>query len=170
MLLTLKLKRNVVYDITKIEQHELLGFDAGRPLSDMIPKWTNSLTVIEGGLSHFFQTTATARIIWYVCKARLVIQAENGQPIPCKPPGERELRVIQEARTWSPVPISANFLLRPAEPVLERIQSVAHYWTQEACEEPYGIRGRTASVPSFILSEPSRNKCNLSWIDLPFIA
>ena len=34
-LLTLKRRKNVVYDVTNVEQHELLGFDASRPLPDV---------------------------------------------------------------------------------------------------------------------------------------
>ena len=43
-----------------MEQHELLGFDASRPLPNVIPERTNSLAVAEGVLSRFFQTTDTA--------------------------------------------------------------------------------------------------------------
>ena len=41
-LLTLKRRENVVYDVTNVEQHKLFGFDASRPLADMIPKRANS--------------------------------------------------------------------------------------------------------------------------------
>ncbi len=37
-LLTLKRRKNVVHDVTNVEQHELLGFDASRPLPDVIPE------------------------------------------------------------------------------------------------------------------------------------
>ena len=47
-------KKKIVYDVTNIEQHELLGFDAGHPLPDVIPKRANPLTVVEGGLSRLF--------------------------------------------------------------------------------------------------------------------
>ena len=36
------------------EQHEILGFDASRPLPDVIPERANSLAVVEGVLSRFF--------------------------------------------------------------------------------------------------------------------
>ena len=36
MLLTLKWRKNV-YDVTNVEQHELFGFDASHPLTDVIP-------------------------------------------------------------------------------------------------------------------------------------
>ena len=45
--LTLKLRQNVVYDVTNVEQRELLGFDVGRPLSDAIPKRVNSLAAVS---------------------------------------------------------------------------------------------------------------------------
>ena len=53
-LLTLKRRQNVVHDVTNVEQHELLGFDASRPLPDVIPKRANSLAVVEAVLSRFF--------------------------------------------------------------------------------------------------------------------
>ena len=53
-LLTLKQRKNVVHNVTNVEQHELLGFDASRPLPDVIPKRANSLAIVEGVLSRFF--------------------------------------------------------------------------------------------------------------------
>ena len=52
-LLTVKRRKNVVYDVTNVEQHELFGFDASRPLPDVIPKRTDSLAVVEGVLRPF---------------------------------------------------------------------------------------------------------------------
>ena len=78
MLLTLKRRKNVVYDVTNVEQHELSGFDASRPLPDVILKRANSLAVVEGVLSRFFQATGAARAIGHVCQARFVVQAEKG--------------------------------------------------------------------------------------------
>ena len=49
-------------------------------------------------LSCFFKATAAVRTIRHVCQARLVIQSKKGQRIPSKPPGERELGVVQEAQ------------------------------------------------------------------------
>ena len=66
-LLTLKRRKNVVHDVTNVEQHELLGFDASRPLPDVIPKRADSLAVVEGVLSRFFQSTGAARTIRHVC-------------------------------------------------------------------------------------------------------
>ena len=77
-LFTLKRRKKVVYDVTNVEQHEQFGFDASRPLPDVIPKRANSLAVVEGVLSRFFQTTAVASTIGHVCQARLVVQAEKG--------------------------------------------------------------------------------------------
>ena len=45
------------------------------------------------------------------------------QHILSKPPGERELRIVQEARTWCPIPLGANILERPAESLHEQISS-----------------------------------------------
>ena len=41
--------------------------------------------------------------------------------------GERELGVVQEARTWHPIPIWVNLLHRSAKPIHERIWSGAHH-------------------------------------------
>ena len=84
-LLTLKQRKNVVYDVTNVEQHDLLGFDASRPLPDVIPGRTNSLAGVEGVLSRFFQTTTAAGTIEHVCQARSEAQAEKGQRVPFKP-------------------------------------------------------------------------------------
>ena len=113
-LLTMKRRKNVVYNITNVEQHKLFGFDASRPLADVIPKRADSLAVVEGVLSRFFQATAAARAIRHVCQARFVVQVAKGQHIPCKSPGERELGVVQEARSWRPIPVKADLLRRPA--------------------------------------------------------
>ena len=51
---TLKRRKNVVYEITNVEQHELLGFDASRLLPDVIRELANSLAIVEGVLSRFF--------------------------------------------------------------------------------------------------------------------
>ena len=50
---TLK-RKNIVYDVTNVEQLELFSFDASRPLPGVISERTNSLAVVEGGLSRFF--------------------------------------------------------------------------------------------------------------------
>ena len=64
-------------DITNVEQHELLGFDASRPLPDIILEWMNSLAVVEGLLSRFFQAIAAASTIRHVCQACSEVQAEK---------------------------------------------------------------------------------------------
>ena len=122
-----KRRKNVVYNVTNVEQHELFRFDASRPLPDVIPKWADLLAVVEGVLSRFFQPTASARAIRHVCQARLEVQAAKGQRIPNKSPGERELEVVQEARSWRPIPVRADLLRRPAVPLAERIRSGTHH-------------------------------------------
>ena len=126
-LLIMKLRQNVVYDVTNIKQHEQLGFDAGRPLNDMILKRTNSFAVVEGVLSCFFKATVSARTVGHVCQSHFVIQAEKGPRVPCESPGEREFGVVQEGRSWPPIPIQVNFLHRPADPIHERIRSGAQH-------------------------------------------
>ena len=78
MLLTLKRWKNIVYDVTNVKQHELLGFDASLPLPDVIPERANSHAVVEGVLSRLFQSIAVASTIGHVCHARSVVQAEKG--------------------------------------------------------------------------------------------
>ena len=53
-LLTVKQRKNVVYDVTNVEHHKFFGFDASRPLPDVIPKRADSLAVVEGVLSRYF--------------------------------------------------------------------------------------------------------------------
>ena len=113
-LLTMKRRKNVVYDVTNVEQHKLFAFDVSRPLLNVIPKRANSLAVVEGVLNRFFQPTAAARDIRHVCQARFVVQVTKGQRIPCKLLGERELGVVQEARSWHPIPVRADLLRHPA--------------------------------------------------------
>ena len=61
---------SIVHDVTNVEQRELLGIDAGCPLSNVTPKRTDSLAVVEGVQSHFFWATATARAIGHVYQTR----------------------------------------------------------------------------------------------------
>ena len=107
-ILTHIMKQNVIYDIINVVQHELLGFDIGRLLPDVILKRANSLAVVDGVLSRFFLAIAATRTIWHVCKVCYVIQSEKGQCVPSKLPGELELGVVQEALIWLPVPLRAN--------------------------------------------------------------
>ena len=74
----MKRRKNVVYDVTNVEQYKLFGFDASRPLPYVIPKRADSLAVVEGVLSLFFQATASARAIRHVCQARFVVQFTKG--------------------------------------------------------------------------------------------
>ncbi len=106
-LLTLKRRKNVVHDVTNVEQHELFGINAGRPLPDGTPKRANSLALVKGVQSRFFQITAAAEAIRHVFQARFEIPVGKGQRIPGKPPGEREL-VVQEVRTWCLIPLRTN--------------------------------------------------------------
>ena len=46
--------KNIVYYVTNVEPHELLEFDVGRPLPDVIPKRVNLLAIVLGVLSCFF--------------------------------------------------------------------------------------------------------------------
>ena len=82
---------------------------------------------IEGALSSFFQTTAVASTIEHVCQAHSEAQAEKGQCVLCKPPGVRELRIVQEAQSWRPIPMEADLLRCPAEPLTERVRGGAHH-------------------------------------------
>ena len=126
-LLNRKRRQNVVYDVTNGEQHELLWFDASRPLPDVNPKRTNSLAVVESVLSRFFQTTAAESTVGLVCQASSEVQAEKEQRVLCKPPGERRLGTVQEARTWCPIPMGADLLRCPAAPFTGRVRGRAHH-------------------------------------------
>ena len=45
---------NIVHDVTNVEQHELFGADASRPLPDVAPEQVNPLAVVKGVQSRFF--------------------------------------------------------------------------------------------------------------------
>ena len=129
----------------------------------MIPKRAKSLAVVEGVLSRFFQTTATASAIGHVCQARFVVQADKGQCISHKSPGERELGVVQEAQSRRPIPMRANLLRRPASPLAEMIRSGTRYSPFRGCErslDPIRLRravrhSQTNSVSPKGLRQPS---------------
>ena len=125
-LLTLKRRQNIVYDVADVEQHELLGFDASRPLPDVIQERKNLLAV-EGSLSRFFHATTAASTIGHVCQASSEVQTEKGQRVPWKSPCERELRIVQKVRTWHPISMGADLLRRPAAPLTERVWSGANH-------------------------------------------
>ena len=74
----LKLWQKVVYDVTNIEQHELIGFNADRPLADLISQRTNSLAVVDGMINRYFEDFAAARTIGNVYQARFVFKAKRG--------------------------------------------------------------------------------------------
>ena len=42
-------------------------------------------------------------------------------------PGERELKVVQEAQSWCPIPVRADLLRRPAAPFTKRVWSGTHH-------------------------------------------
>ena len=54
--------------------------------------------------------------------------AGEGQRVSCKPPGNLELGIVKEGRTWRPIPLWANLLQRPAEPLHERIRTGPHHY------------------------------------------
>ena len=97
-LLTLIRRYNIVYDVTNVEQHELLGTDTSCPLLDVTSERPYPIAVVEGMQSRFFQSTAAAGVVRRVCQARSVSPVAEGQRITRKPPGEREPGVVQEAR------------------------------------------------------------------------
>ena len=140
--------KNIVYDVTNVEQQKLLGFDSSRPVPDMIPERVNSLAGVEGVLSRFFQTTAAASAIRHVCLARSEVQAEKGQQVPCKSPGERELGVVQEAWSWRPIPVGTNLLRRPAAPLEAESTTSSRYSS---------FRGRERSLDSERLRRAARH-------------
>ena len=65
-LLTLIRRYNIVYDVTNVEQHELLGTDMSRPLIDVTPERPYLLAVVEGVQSRFFESTAATYIYIYI--------------------------------------------------------------------------------------------------------
>ena len=141
----------------------------------MIPKRANSLAVVEGVLSRFFQPTAAERAIGHVCQARFVVQAAKGQRIPNKSPGERELGVVQEARSWRPIPMRADLLRRPAMPLAERIRSGTH--PIQFFPRPWKVTGpkRVTKGLSALADKVLRPKAEgLSWSeeksDSPFVS
>ena len=105
----------------------LFGINAGRPLPDVTPKRANPLAVVEGVQNRSFLATAAADAIRHVYQARLKGLVSQGQRILGKPLGERELGVVQEARTWRSIPLRANLLQRPAELLHERTRSETHH-------------------------------------------
>ena len=113
----------------------------GRPQPDVIPEQTNSLAVVEGVLRRFFQTTAGASTIGHFCYSCSDVQAGKGQRVPCKPPGERELGIVQETRTWHPIPLGADLPHRSAAPLTERVRSGAQHYSRYS-----SFRGRERSL------------------------
>ena len=125
-LLTLKHRINIVHDVNTVEQHELLGADASRPLLDATPEGANSLALIQGVQSRFFYTTATVGTIRLVYHARSVSPVVEGQHISSKPPGERELSCSRSS-SLVPIPLRANLLQQPAEALYQKILNGTHH-------------------------------------------
>ena len=160
-LLTLKRRKNVVHDVTNVEQHELFGLDAGRPLADVITKRTDSLAVVEGVLSRFFQATAAASAIGHVCQARLVVQAGKGVTHFAQVARWARTRSCSRSSILAPnsneseSPPSSSRAARwedqkrnpPLAPDIVLFEAVKGHWTQEGYEGPFGTRGQTVFRP-----------------------
>ena len=114
----------------------------------MIHKRTNSHIVVESVFSRFFKAFATVRTTGHVCQACFVIQTKKGQCVPFKPPGERKLLRLQEARTCCTNPMRANFHYQPSEPIHEPttrsryipFETDKGHQTHKDCERIYDIR------------------------------
>ena len=150
----------------------------------MIPGRANSIAVGEGMLSRFFQATAAASTIGHVCQARSEVQVEKGQRVSCKPPGEREPGIVQEARTQCPIPMGEDFIRRPAVPVaggskrrprlipdIVPSKAVKGHWTQKVYARPNGIHGQMVLRP---LAYVDLRSLDFTWgeekSDSPFVS
>ena len=121
----------------------------------------------------------------HICQARFEVQAEKGQHVPCKSPGERELGVVQEARSWRPILVGADLLRHPVVLLAKRVRSGTHHqapdialfegvkghWTQEGYEGPLGTGEQTLFRPSaYVDLQP----LGLTWSeeksDSPFVS
>ena len=111
---TMKRRKNVVYDVTNVEMHELFELDESGPLPNVIPKRANSLAVVEGVLSRFFKPTAATSTIGHVCQARFVVHSEQ------------DARWAR-ARSSRPIAVRADLLCRPAVPLAGRLRSGTHH-------------------------------------------
>ena len=148
-------RENAAYEANNIEQRELLGFDASRPFFDVIPKPTNLLVEVEGGLSRFSKLTLQ-RGQWEM-SSRTTLLAEKWQRVPWKSPGNRELGVNQEARTsmseLPPLPSRADPCEDPKRnpplnPDILPFEAEKGHWTYEGCEGPHGIPRQMGLRPS----------------------
>ena len=115
-LLTLIWRVNIVHDITKVEQHKLLGTDMGHSLTTC----SSRRHAKPFPLNHCH--SKTIRHVCQICSESPVVE---GQCIPGKPPSEREL-VVQEARAWCPILLRVNLSQQPTKPLHQRIRSRTH--------------------------------------------
>ena len=163
--LTMKLKQNVVYNVTNVvynvtnvERHELHRFDADRPLSDMIPKRTNSLAVTKGLLSRFFLATGAAKTTQHVCQACFVIQAEKRQHNTFRASRQTEnLELFKKPEPSAQFQCGRTFSIgQPIRPTRRTTSNFRYnsFWGWERSLEPrrlwspYGIRVQMVLRPS----------------------
>ena len=84
--------------------------DVGRPLTNVTPKRTDTLAIVERVQSHFFWASVAVRTTGHVGLTHFESPGVKTQRVPCEPPGERELGVVQEAQNRRPIPLGANLL------------------------------------------------------------
>ena len=111
-------------------------------------------------LSRFSQTTAAASTTGHVYQARFEVQVEKGQHVPCKPLGEKELGIVQEARIWRPIPMGADLLRRPAVGAVLS-EAMKGHWTKKGNEWPLSTPGLRR--PSAFGSDWRRGKVRLAF-------
>ena len=127
---------NIVHDIINVEQHKLFGINVAHQLHNVTP---NRQTCLQ---SRFFQATAAAEAIRTLCQACFESPVSKGQCILCMLPGEQELKVVQEAWTWHPIPLRAYLFQQPAKPLHERIQSgTQHLFPIQFLSRPRKVTG-----------------------------
>ena len=74
---------------------------------------THSSTWLQNGRIHSqkkicIADSAAAEAIRHIWQAHIESPVVKKQRILSEPPGERKLRVVQEAQTWRPSPLGAN--------------------------------------------------------------
>ena len=80
----------------------------------------------------------------------------KGQHVPSKSPGERELGVASEARTWRPIPLKRisssdqlNRSTRGSEADTASFETDKGHWTEEVYGEPFGTSGTLRLTVTF---------------------
>ena len=137
----MKRRKNVVYDVTNVEQHVLFGSDASRPLPDVIPKRANSLAVVEGVLSRFFQPTDAASAIKHVCQARFVVQAEKGNTF------RASHQVSENSELFKKLDPGAQFQWERISPAVQLCRSLRGSEAEPTTSSRYSsFRGRERSL------------------------